>query len=209
MRSTLFLALFFLASYASAQSVKTYLTAEDYFAGSAASAGAIKISTKQLAAVPGEYTYYVSAKNSELDLNIKKKYWAIERNDSLFLNCNRVFNTRERNKRSRNKIWFRNDVYAYVLFRWGDQLHFRAGRTNLPGVPPSRYDATESAMVNVLNEAMEPEEEQQRFNYLYDNNIKDAVYLNRGVMRRYHATAVANKDTAFAKYLKVLIAKEK
>ena len=117
MRSTLFLALFFLASYASAQSVKTYLTAEDYFAGSAASAGAIKISTKQLAAVPGEYTYYVSAKNRELDFNIKKKYWAIERNDSLFLNCNRVFNTRERNKRSRNKIWFRNDVYAYVLFR--------------------------------------------------------------------------------------------
>jgi hypothetical protein len=187
--------------------VKTYLTGEDYFAGNAAVHNEIEFRKIPLVAAPGEFTYYVSSPKRELNFNIKKKYWAIERNDSLFLHCNKTFNTRERNKRSRYKISFRDDVYAHVLFRSSGYLHFRAGRTNLPGVPPSRYDVNESAMVNALNEAMEPEREQQRFNYLYDHQRKEVVYLNRGVMRQYLARS-SSKDSLLREYISRLIAAE-
>ncbi|WP_276133040.1 hypothetical protein [Polluticoccus soli] len=198
------------------EETKGFLSATNYTAGNASQLADVKIRKGKLPNVPGEFIFHISSANFKLNKQVQS-CWALERNDSLFVNCNKIFRTSETNKGlpSSRKITFERDIYSYILFRSANYLHFRAGRTNTFGIPSPYVDnqnyagVVDAVLASGANGAMAASDDQVLFHYLYDLHTGKITYFNRGVMRNYLKNPSYPEDTAFTRYVGKLIAAEK
>lgn len=147
---------------------------------------------------------------------VNKKYWAVERNDSLFVNNAILLKLTKYNKRKRTGDNFKPFGFEYVAFRSSKYLHFRGPLSNVPGVngiTRTGYSnngeigspGLGAVMLAGTITALTTEPGVPRFDYLFDITQNKTIYFNRGVMRRYVATASPTEDSAFIKYVTNLI----
>lgn len=201
--------------------VKAYASANDYKAGKSDTVYRVRIRYPKYHDTTHEYPYYVDGTNGKTTAAIQK-YWAIEHNDSLFINCPVMFKLKKGYKPSgRSGIGrpqFISGEFVHAPFHSPKYLCFRAGRSAVRGIPRHyKYNnaADAAAMVGglpaaVIARAMEGDMNKlpELFPYLYDFNLGEVIYFNRGVMRSYVRDAIIPEDADFVSYVNELIKKE-
>lgn len=147
---------------------------------------------------------------------VNKKYWAIERNDSLFVNNAILLKLTKYNKRKRTGDNYKPFGFEYIAFRSSKYLYFKGPLSNVPGVNgitrkgyPNNSGIGSPGLGAVMLAgtitALTTEPGVSRFDYLFDIPQNKTIYFNRGVMRRYVAAASPEEDSAFIRYVTNII----
>ena len=193
MRYFLLILAFFCKGLCSAQdTAKAYLSPAALFSGEMAEMEGITIKANYREEL-NEYSYWLSSKDKKINKRVQNEFWAIERNDSLFLNCNLVFRSK--------KFW--PGVYAYVAHRAPRHLHFRAQRVHDPSEAKGLklFYSQSNPLFTVYTSPGVPE----RDNDLYDFALGKVVLLDRPTMRKYIDELSSAKDEALINYLNNLL----
>jgi hypothetical protein len=146
--------------------------------------------------------------DERISIKLNKEYWAVERNDSLFINAGIVLGITPANKKkgSTNANYPVNG-FEHVKFRSAKYLYFRGGVSNVQGIQFSNFTTEDNELIEAYNQGKTFYKWPPRFNYLFDITRNKVLYFNRGVMRNYIQRA-APEDGAFVRYVTELIKKD-
>ncbi|RYE25098.1 MAG: hypothetical protein EOP51_05260 [Sphingobacteriales bacterium] len=143
---------------------------------------------------------------------VKQAIWAVEHNDSLWINNLAVLAPNKDYVPRRSGVKCKPRGFELVLHRSYNYLYFRGPRANVKGMYGQRFvqdDLNAMPLPIALGVAatgqaagyLPSDMEKKRFNYVYDLFIRQSVYLSRGAMEEYYNKATGVADTSFRKLL--------